>query len=224
MTRPERTGPEEALPEYGNTMRQNRILLGLSLGAAAEKAGVSKNTIRRLEMGLNVNWSTYAKVSRAYGRVPAPPQYRHTEVVSGTHYRKQPLETRPWLPVRTGKDGVAEIFETSETIDQKERNRLGWYDLAPYFVSPLRCRREGSRFVPMIMEIFAPTDRSSYESGERFVLGLRGSVRVLVGTETFELSEGEAATIDATATIGFEPLAPVNVGAEAPLVLHILLP
>jgi len=33
-----------------------------------------------------------------------------------------------------------------------------------------------------------------------------------------------AATIDATVTIGFEPQAPVTVGAEARLVLQILWP
>jgi|GEM_PF-1509404 len=224
MAMPERADSDEALREYGDTMRQNRVLLGLSLRDAAEKAGVSKNTIMRLEAGHPVIWSTHVKVSRAYGRVPAPPQNRHAEVVSGEHYRKQPQETRPWLPVRIGKDGAAEIFKSEEAIDQEERNRMGWYNLATHFISPLRCRREGSRFIAMITEIFAPTDRSSDVSGERFILSLRGSVRVFVGSETFELGEGEAATIDSTFLTGFEPLNPVVAGSEAPLVLHIILP
>ncbi|MBI1332681.1 MAG: helix-turn-helix domain-containing protein [Armatimonadetes bacterium] len=205
-------------------MRQNRLLLGLSLRDAAEKAGVSKNTIIRMEAGLPVNWSTHVKVSRAYGRVPASPQNRQTKVVSGQFYCKQPLETRAWLPVRIGKDGAAEVFKNSEQIDQQERNRMGWYHLATHFISPLRCRREGSRYIAMITEIFAPTDVSEDVSGERFVLGLRGSVLVHVGSETFELSEGEAATIDSTQPTGFEPLTPISIGAEAPLLLHVVLP
>lgn len=224
MAMPERADSDDALREYGDTMRQNRVLLGLSLRDAAEKAGVSKNTIMRLEAGLPVNWSTHVKISRAYGRVPAPPQNRYTEVVSGIHFKKQPLETRPWLPVRIGKDGAAEIFKSSETIDQQERNRMGWYHLATHFISPLRCRREGSRFIAMITEIFAPTDVSHDVSGERFLLGLRGSVRVHVGDEVFELGEGEAATIDSTQPLGIEPSAPISAGLDAPLVLQIMLP
>jgi len=101
---------------------------------------------------------------------------------------------------------------------------MGWYHLATHFISPLRCRREGSRYIAMITEIFGPTDVSQDLSGERFLLGLRGSVRVHVGDEIFELSEGEAATIDSTQPTGFEPLTPISAGSDAPLVLQVILP
>src|ERR1051325_4694853 len=114
---------EGALKEYGETMRRNRELLGLSIRDAAQRAGVSKNTILRLESGLPVNWNTHVKVSRSYGRVPGPPGSRRTAIVEGLHYRKAPLETRPWIPVRIDKNGAAEIFAGTEEIDADERNR-----------------------------------------------------------------------------------------------------
>jgi hypothetical protein len=101
---------------------------------------------------------------------------------------------------------------------------MGWYGLASHFISPLRCRREATRCIPMITEIFARTDMSADVSGERLVLGLRGAVRIFVGPESFELGEGEAAVFDATQTNGLEPIAVVKPGEAAPLVLHVILP
>jgi len=215
---------ESSLKEYGETMRRNRTLLGLSIRDAAERAGVSKNTILRLEAGLPVHWNTHVKVSRSYGRVPAPPETRRTEVVEGTHFRKQPIGTRPWIPVRVGKDGAAEIFSNSESTHQEERNRLGWYGLASHFISPIRCRRPNTRVIPMVTEIFARTDVSTDLSGERFLLGLRGAVRVTVGDESFELGEGDGAIFDATQPSGLEPLEVVRPGESAPLVLQVIVP
>jgi transcriptional regulator with XRE-family HTH domain len=214
----------QSLEEYGLTMRRNRQILGLSVRDAALRAGVSKNTVLRLEAGLPVTWSTHVKVSKAYGRVPARPEARKAGTEQGAHFSKQPFETRPWIPVRVDKNGVAEIFSDSQAVPQDERNRMGWYGVATHFLSPLRCRRESSRFIPMITEIFARTDLSSDLSGERFFLGLRGRVRIVVGDESFELGEGEAATIDATKVSGLEPSEPLKPGDPAPLVLQVVLP
>lgn len=214
----------DPLKEHGETMRQNRILLGLSIREAADRAGISKNTILRLEAGLPVTRATHRKLSQAYGRAPISPEQRRTSAVEGKHYRLHTLPERVWIPTRIGKDGRAEIIENPRAGEQDERNRMGWYGLATHFGSPLRCRREGSRFIPFIVEVFAPTDVTSDASGERFLFGLRGRVRVQVGDEEFELGEGEAATYDATQPSGMEPALPVRPGDPAPVVLQLLVP
>lgn len=92
------------------------------------------------------------------------------------------------------------------------------------FSRPLRCRREQSRLIPFVLELYAKSDTTSDPCGERFVMGLRGRVRIWVGEESFEVGEGEAATYDSTVPNCIEPAEPVKPREAGPQVLQIYLP
>lgn len=213
---------DEGLKDYGESMRQNRQVLGYSVRDAADLAGVSKNTILRLEAGLPVQKSTRVKLCRAYGMVAREPS--PDRAAEGANYRLQKREGLIWIPTRVTPDGHAEAYEHDRPLTDAERQRLGWHRLATQFGRPLRCRREGSRFIPFLLELYAPSDVTADPSGERFIYVLRGSVRVRVGDESFEMTEGEAASYDSTLPNGLEPLEPVMRGDVPPLVMQILMP
>lgn len=214
---------EEALLEYGESMRRNRVLLGYSVREAAEKAGVSKNTILRIEAGLPVQKATFVKLARAFGMVPTDPATKRPAVTEGKYYKLQSADEAIWYATTVNKSGEAEASTNDELASQAERNRMGWYGLATHFGRPLRCRRANSHHIPFLVEVFAPTDVTAGPGGERFMYVLRGAVRVNVGDESFVLSEGGAATYDSTLPNGLEPLEPVLPGKLAPLVLQIVV-
>lgn len=58
---------KNALKELGERIRAHRIALDLSREALAEKAGIGKNTLVRLEMGQSVSLSHLVKVLLQFG-------------------------------------------------------------------------------------------------------------------------------------------------------------
>ncbi|AIE84438.1 XRE family transcriptional regulator [Fimbriimonas ginsengisoli] len=214
----------ENLAEFGASMRRNRNLLGYTVRDLAELAGISKNTLLRVESGLPVQKATREKLCRALGMVPTDPASRRPGANEGAYYRLHTNADAVWYATKVNRNGEAESSTNERIGDPAERSRLGWYGLADNFGRPLRCRREGSRLIPFVVEVYRPSDITADPSGERFVYGLRGKVRVVVGEESFVLQEGEAATYDATQPNGLEPCDPVTPGHPAPLVLQIVLP
>lgn len=210
--------------EYGAVMRQNRTLLGISLREAATRAGISRNTVARLESGLPVQRTSVERLCRVYGCVPTDPTTRRPPVREGRYYRLHSNADAVWYTVRVNGEGLAEGVESERAADPRERRRLGSYGLADFFVRPLRCRREGSRLIPFVLELYKATDANADPVGERFVLGLKGRVRVHLGDDSFEVGEGEAAVYDCTVKNWLEPAEPVPPGGEAPLALQIYLP
>jgi len=214
----------EALKEFGASMRRNRALLGYTVRDLAERAGISKNTVVRVEAGLPVQSATRTKLCRALGMVPTDPKTKKPPASEGRFYRVQTQEEAVWYATTINEEGQADAYTNDRIGDPGERNRLGWYGLVNHFGHPLRCRRTGSRHIPFLVELYRATDVTKDVCGERFVYCLRGAIRVTVGDESFVVREGEAATYDATEPNALEPLTPVEIGQPAPLVLQIVLP
>jgi transcriptional regulator with XRE-family HTH domain len=61
----------EILREIGQRMAGLRRARGLTQTAAAERAGLSRNTLYRAEQGENPTLHTVIRLLRTYGRLPA---------------------------------------------------------------------------------------------------------------------------------------------------------
>jgi transcriptional regulator with XRE-family HTH domain len=214
----------EAWREYGETMRRDRMLLGLTVREAADRAGISRNTVARLESGLPVQKASIARLCKVYGCVPTDPTTRRPPQKEGAHFRLHTNAEAVWYAVRINEEGAAEPLQSKDAGDPRERQRLGGHGLAALFSRPLRCRRESSRLIPFVVELYAKSDATADPSGERFVLGLRGRTRVCVGDESFEVGEGECATYDGTVSHWIEPVEPIGPGVPGPQVLQIYMP
>ena len=57
----------------------------------------------------------------------------------------------------------------------------------------LKNRLESGRLLPTVLELYGPSEKRSH-SGEEMVYVLKGTARITVGTESFDLTEGESAT------------------------------
>lgn len=60
-----RIGDKEVLEELGRRLARRRLDLELTQAAAAERAGVSKRTVERMEAGSTVQLSSFLRILRA---------------------------------------------------------------------------------------------------------------------------------------------------------------
>ncbi len=101
-----------ALKELGERIRAHRIALNLSREAFAEKAGIGKNTLVRLEMGQSVSLSHLVKVLLQFGFAEAlvdiVPDYSRSPMTLLRESQKLPqrqragrkkkdADTAPWV-------------------------------------------------------------------------------------------------------------------------------
>jgi len=207
---------------FAATMRQNRLFRGFTIREAADLAGISKNTVVRLESGLRIQKTSLAKLCKVFGCYPLETFPAQNAPNEGKYFRKHGTQCMLWYGTRVRADGNHEPFDPTSELTPDERQRLGRNGLAAHFGQPLRCRREGSRLIPFLIELYAPTDSGAHATGECFVYCLRGQVQVGAGDETFLLSEGEAACYDATVPNWLSPAGALE--DSAPLVMQIFLP
>jgi hypothetical protein len=206
-------------------MRQNRLAVGHSIRDAALSAHLSENTLRRVEAGFPIHQSNLAKLWRAYGAVPITYEaFRSGSVQRGDHYRIQTAADHVWYAMRLDSEGRSESFRFGNSLVPEERNRLGRLGLATHCSIPLRVRSLKSRFMPFLVEVCGRTDTMQDPSGERFIFGVRGRIRVWVGDESFIVGAGEAATFDSTFLTCMEAVDPVDKCHPAPQALVIVLP
>lgn len=89
---------QTALKELGERIRAHRIALDLSREALAEKAGVSKNTLVRLEMGQSISLSHLVKVLLQFGfaesLVDTVPDYSRSPMMLLRESQKLPQRKR----------------------------------------------------------------------------------------------------------------------------------
>lgn len=216
------TNPE--LVTLGHVMRQNRLVHGWSIREAAEKSGVSKNTIRRIESGLPAHDRNHEKLCRAYGAVPLPTEQFKQPSGQGKNYVLQKRADQTWYALRVNAEGKSEVFRSGDSLTDAERARLGRYGLATHFSIPLRCRRENTRAVPFLVEVHGQTDVVADTSGERFIYGIRGDMIVQAGEEYFVLCEGEAACFDSTLPTSLAAASETRPLNPAPLAVVVVLP
>ncbi|WP_394794459.1 helix-turn-helix domain-containing protein [Armatimonas sp.] len=148
----------------GARIQRIRQRQNFSVRDLADKAGVNKNTILRLEKGLTPSYSTLNRVCEALGVHVAQltqPEPDEDQTIA-LHARAQ-----------EGREPLA----ADESV----------------LLSSLRCRLPGGRVNAAIMELYGESESTTHP-GEELVFCLRGSAKVAVAGRTYELGEGDAAT------------------------------
>lgn len=148
----------------GARIQRVRLKHDLSVRELADKAGVNKNTILRLEKGLTPSYATLNRVCEALGIHVAQltqPEPDERETIS-LHARA--LEGR-------------EPLAADESV----------------LLSSLKCRLPGGRINAAIMELYGDSESITHP-GEELVFCLRGTAKLNVGGRTYALGEGDAAS------------------------------
>lgn len=195
----------EILIAYGRHMADLRRRAGLSLREVAQKAGVDKNTVMRLESGLPVRNASRERICRCYGVFNIMPAHTHKSDV-GKHYAKSQLQNMLWHRAKVKTDDLpSDISSSSKYNNSEERLRQGKLHLAQQFFSRLDCNRPTTKLRAGVFEVFGTSGRSSQPTGEALIYVLKGVIRFEIGDEECIIQAGESITFDRTVPHLHEP-------------------
>jgi transcriptional regulator with XRE-family HTH domain len=170
----------------GARLRRARQRMGVSIRDLAAAAGVSKNSIVRLEAGGAPHALTVTKICAALGihvASLAKPSTDGSQVMSIHKH-----EDDRWFDLT---DFGAGPFEDKPLSEQERKAYVKKGAKVPLLI--LKSRLETGRLLPTVIELFQQSDTRSH-AGEEFVYVLKGDAEIRVGAECVVLKEGEAAT------------------------------
>ncbi len=177
----------------GQRVRRIRNRSNLTIRDLAEKAQVSKNTLLSLEQGNPTHISTIKVICKALKMKPEEltgPEFVQPSVVSLHH-----VEDSMWFDMNTFNMG-----EENNPLSPEQRSEAA---VTPF--CHLQSKFPNNKFNPHVVELHNPTPVRSHR-GEEFVYVLSGSVRINVGTQSFDLKEGESICFWAAESHNYEPL------------------
>ena len=168
----------------GNRLQRTRQSLGLSIRDLADKAGVNKDTIVKLEKGNTPSYRTLCRVCDGLGvsvvqllKPEADSKFRDAPV--SVHARKK--ETR--VSAKNKAKALVGDVDHRQILANDEGIQLSW----------LACRLPGGQMNSWILELREETEPTTH-AGEEFIFCLKGSAKLTVAGKVYELSEGDAAT------------------------------
>lgn len=170
----------------GARIRRARTRLGMSIRDLAKAANVSKNSVVRLEQGGMPTPMTVVKLCAAMGihvAMIAKPSVEESRLAAIHHH-----EDDRWFDLTDFAAGPLAPHPLTEA-ERKAMVKKGVQ--VPLLI--LSSRLESGRLLPTVIELYQESERRSH-SGEEFVYVLKGAATIRVGSETFDLAEGECAT------------------------------
>ncbi len=178
----------------GARVKERRLKFGMSAQALADRAGVARYTLIRLEEGKPCRPETLKKIRKALRLF--------------TDQLNRPFETGPFAVHRAQDNHWSVSIPKAEyqrrlvdddplhVDDPDERSRLGTLGFQPFFTAILGSEVAGGVGHPALMELYRPSwiDR---HFGEEFVYCLRGRITIRVDDVPCTLEEGDSMAFDA---------------------------
>jgi transcriptional regulator with XRE-family HTH domain len=199
----------------GNRIQRVRQRLGLSVRELAERAGVNKDTVVKLERGQTPSYNTLVRVCDALEvsvvQLLRPEAEADEGAVVALHLRQSEQRVpRPLVEMDPNSPDTVRLREANqrELIAADEKVLLSW----------LSCRLPGGKLNAWILELRGETDPSTHP-GEEFVFCLRGSARLTVAERSYMLREGDAATFWCAEPHTYAPSDEAIAGGDLPVLL-----
>jgi transcriptional regulator with XRE-family HTH domain len=199
----------------GNRIQRVRQRLGLSVRDLAERAGVNKDTIVKLERGQTPSYRTLVHVCDALEisvvQLLRPEAEAGEDAVVALHLRQTEQRVpRPLVELDPQSPETVRYREATqrELIAADEKVLLSW----------LSCRLPGGKLNAWLLELRGETDVSTHP-GEEFVFCLRGTAQLMVAGRAYILYEGDAATFWCAEPHTYAPSDEAMAAGELPVLL-----
>jgi transcriptional regulator with XRE-family HTH domain len=174
----------------GARLKRYRLRQGLSIRDLAAKAGVSTNSVLRIEKGGDVHALTLIKICASLGlhvvRLGDVEQI-DPEGISAVHRH----EDDRWYDLTdfgaTPLDGLDRPLSPEERAQMVEQGTVS----VPLMI--MKSRLETGRLMQSVIELYHESEARSH-SGEEFIYVLEGAAKVAVGERTYTLDAGEGVT------------------------------
>ena len=195
----------------GSRLQRTRMKAGLSIRELADRSGVNKDTIVKLEHGHTPSYRTLCRVCDGLGVTVVQllkPELDDdaSDAPVAVHARK--TETRVGL--RTLRDEQAKVRGVGQrqVLAADEAVRLSW----------LACRLRGGQMNSWLLELRGETEPTTH-AGEEFVFCLKGSATVTVAGVPYDLDEGDAATFWSAEPHSYAPSARALKAGDLPVLV-----
>ena len=171
--------------------------MGLSIRELALAANVSKNSIVRVEQGGMPQSMTVVKLCAAMGvhlDSIAKPRAEESQIVAIHRH-----DDDRWYDLTDFAAGPL----APEPLSEAERAKLAkTANVFPLLI--LKSRLETGRLLPTVIELYRESETRSH-AGEEMVYVLKGTAKIKVGDQTFDLEEGESATFWSSEAHSYAP-------------------
>jgi transcriptional regulator with XRE-family HTH domain len=179
----------------GRRVQARRKALGFSTKTLAERAGLARYTVIRLEQGHSCSPATIKKIRLALHMFTD--QLTRPAPTSKSFFVHRAADTK-WTVSRSKAEYQKQLVEDdpAHVNDEAERHRLGAVGFQPFFTAVLDSEIDGGTMGQAIMELH----RNSWVDvhyGEEFVYCLRGKAKIRVDGDDCELAPGDAMTFPA---------------------------
>jgi transcriptional regulator with XRE-family HTH domain len=156
----------------------------------AERAGLNKETVVKLELGHTPTYRTLCSVCDALGvsvvhllRPEADEEDRSLVALHSRRTEERIPRSRVEIDPNSRETVRLRPAGAREVVAADEKVLLSW----------LACRLPGGKLNCWLLELRGPTEPTTHP-GEEFVFCLRGRARLTVAGRTYTLEEGDAAT------------------------------
>ena len=194
------TGVEDvagAAKIVGPRIRQLRQNRNLTIRELAARAGVSKNTVLRIEQGEPISEAGLNRICNKLQTIlpnlllPVPTETRIIQVHRASNEK--------WHIAFRRKRAPKAIRDFDLVADSAERVRLGGLGFVSGFVMSHDSVNPSGRLQAATVQLYGEQEEPGFRhSGEEFVYCLAGSVRLTVGAEVQVLAPGDSATFDSS--------------------------
>jgi len=204
----------------GRRIRIRRQKFGMSIDALAERAGVARYTVIRIEQGKPSTRRTLQKVRRALrlftDQMTRPLPENEDFVVN----RGSELQWNVSIPKEQYQKRLLDD-DPIHVNDLEERRRLGAIGFQPFFTSVFESELPNGVTGQALMELYRPSwvDR---HYGEEFIYCLRGQAKITVNGTPCILDAGDSLCFDANLPHQYEPAEPIPPEGEPTLILIVV--
>lgn len=193
MPRVSTANDQEANLAFGKHLRSERLIRGLTIGALAEQAGVSKDTIVRIERGEPSTATSRSKICEAM--LIHEIRLELNPPVENEDYAVHRASEARYLALVTNRSYPEPPDEADRIQNESERARLGGLGHVTRFVKMYNCRLPDGHLVAGELEIYGPGIVNKIPAGEILFIVQVGHVRVQFTDRSFDLGPGDAATV-----------------------------
>jgi transcriptional regulator with XRE-family HTH domain len=185
---------EAAAKIVGPRLRQLREGRGLTLREVADRVGISKNTVLRIEQGHPIAEPILTRICDNLQTI-LPNLLIPTEAVENQRVKVSRHSETPWR-ISFRRDRAPRIYQDFDLAPElNERHRIGNLGFVSGFFQTQGSALTGGKLEAAIVELYGPQERPGFRhSGEEFVYCISGRLRLTVGPEEHILEPGDSAT------------------------------
>lgn len=211
---------------FAENVRRIREHLGWSRQRLCEEAGISPQTLTKIERGNGCMPSVERKLAaalytiegRLWERFALDTQLVHSLTTDRWYFANQEEGIR----YRERQDLQGPLRMDPDSIQEEaERNRLGWTGLACGFVRITTAHLESGTVISSVLDVFGTIESNVPDGHLAYFHVLQGAIRFQIGSRLHELQTGDVLQAQMETPAAISALVPIQRGDPPARVIYV---